>query len=319
MAAEPITLQEAITYFADPKNCIAYLAARRWKDGKAICPTCGSDKISFLESRQLWQCKTRHPKAQFSIKVGTIFEDSPIGLDKWLLAMWQLANCKNGFSSWELHRAIGVSQKTAWFMLQRIRLAMQDDFSGGKLNGEIEIDETFIGGKVRNMHYDRKQRVMQGKIGGPTGKVPVHAMLERGGQVRVTVMEDRSWTSMNIPIRDNIEPGSHLFTDEANAYFGLRADYVHEFINHAEAYVRGNVHTNGVENFWSLLKRGLGGTYISVEPFHLFRYMDEQAFRFNHRKGMNDGDRFRTLCSRVVGKRLTFAEVTGKVGENTKN
>ncbi len=135
MAAEPKTLQEAIVYFAEPKNCIAYLAARRWKDRKVICPTCGSDKVSFLESRSLWQCKTRHLKAQFSIKVGTIFEDSAITLDKWLLAMWQLANRKNGFSSWELHRAIGVSQKTAWFMLQRIRLAMQDDQNGGKSNG----------------------------------------------------------------------------------------------------------------------------------------------------------------------------------------
>jgi transposase-like protein len=214
MAAEPKTLQEAIIYFSDPKNCISYLAARRWKDG-VVCPTCGSKKVSFLESRSLWQCKTRHPKAQFSIKVGTIFEDSAISLDKWLLAMWQLANCKNGVSSYEIHRATGVSQKTAWFMLQRIRLAMQDDRSGGKLNGEIETDETFIGGKVRNMHYDRKQRVMKGKTGGPVGKVPVHAMLERGGQVRISVMDERSWTSMNVPIMENIEPGVHPFTDEA--------------------------------------------------------------------------------------------------------
>jgi len=314
MTAEPKTLQEAIVYFSDPKNCISYLAARRWKDG-VVCPTCGSKNVSFLESRGLWQCKTRHPKAQFSIKVGTIFEDSPISLDKWLLAMWQLANCKNGISSYEIHRAIGVSQKTAWFMLQRIRLAMQDDRNGGKLNGEIEIDETFIGGKVRNMHHDRKQRVMQGRTGGAAGKIPVQAFLQRGGQVRINVLDNRSWTSLNAPIREQVEPGSHLFTDEANAYFGLRADYVHEFINHAEAYVRGNVHTNGLENFWSLMKRGLGGTYISVEPFHLFRYMDEQAFRFNHRKGMTDGDRFQTLCTRVVGRRLTFAQVTGKTGE----
>jgi hypothetical protein len=318
MAAEPKTLQEAIIYFSDPKNCITYLADRRWKDG-VVCPTCGSKKVSFLASRSLWQCKTRHPKAQFSIKVGTIFEDSAIGLDKWLLAMWQLANCKNGISSYELHRAIGVSQKTAWFMLQRIRLAMQDDRTGGKLNGEIEIDETYIGGKVRNMHYERKQRVMKGKTGGAVGKVPVQAMLVRGGQVRVNVLESRDWPNMNTPIKENIEPGAHLFTDEANAYFGLRADYVHEFVNHAEAYVRGNVHTNGLENFWSLLKRGLGGTYISVEPFHLFRYMDEQAFRFNHRIGMNDGDRFHALTAQIVGRRLTFAEVTGRVGKKPED
>ncbi len=169
------------------------------------------------------------------------------------------------------------------------------------------------------MHYDRKQRVMQGKTGGPTGKVPVQAMLVRGGQVRVNVVENREWTSLNMPIKDNIEAGAHLFTDEANAYFGLRADYVHDFINHAEAYVNGNVHTNGIENFWSLLKRGLGGTYISVEPFHLFRYLDEQAFRFNHRKDMTDGDRFHALTAKIVGKRLTFAEVTGKLSKERSN
>src|ERR1700737_2359299 len=140
MASEPLTLQEAIIYFASPDNCASYLVARRWKDGVVVCPTCGSKNVSFLASRSLWQCKTRHPKAQFSIKVGTIFEDSPISLDKWLLAMWMLANCKQGWSSYEIHRATEISQKSAWFMLQRIRLAMQGE-EGGKLDGEIEVDE----------------------------------------------------------------------------------------------------------------------------------------------------------------------------------
>jgi transposase-like protein len=319
MVAEPRTLQEAILYFADPKNCINYLAARRWKDG-VVCPTCGSKNVAFLESRNLWQCKTRHPKAQFSIKVGTIFEDSAIGLDKWLLAMWQLANCKNGVSSYEIARAIGVSQKTAWFMLQRIRLAMQDERRGGKLGGEIEMDETWIGGKVRNMHKDRKERVMKGKTGGAVGKTAVHGILQRDGQVRLGVLgEDATYGNIMPRVWEHVETGAHLFTDEARQYFGLSAEYVHNVINHAEAYARGNVHTNGLENFWSLLKRGLGGTYISVEPFHLFRYMDEQAFRFNHRKDMNDGDRFHALTGRIVGKRLTFAEVTGKVGPTCRN
>jgi transposase-like protein len=319
MAAEPKTLQEAIVYFADPKNCIAYLAARRWKDG-VVCPACGSKSVAFLASRNVWQCKTRHPKAQFSIKVGTIFEDSPIALDKWLLAMWQLANCKNGVSSYELHRAIGVTQKSAWFMLQRIRLAMQDDLTGGKLSGEVEVDETFIGGKARNMHKDRKARLLQGKGGGVAGKAAIQGMLQRSGKIRLQrIEEQRHGWEMVGNVQKHVESGSHLFTDEATSYFGLKAEFAHDVINHAEAYAIGNVHTNGLENFGSLLKRGLGGTYISVEPFHLFRYMDEQAFRFNHRKDMNDGDRFHVLCSRIVGKRLTFAEVTGKVGETSKN
>jgi len=317
---EPTTLQEAILYFADADNCLKYLAVRRWKDGAPICPTCGSDKVAFVASRRLWQCKTRHPKAQFSIKVGTIFEDSAIGLDKWLTAMWMVANCKNGISSYEIHRALGITQKTAWFMLQRIRLAMQDD-KGGKLSGEVEVDETYIGGKARNMHAGRKARMLGGHGGGKGGKVGVQGMLERDGKVK-TVVLGNPYTSGHALVRNvkaTVEPGTHIFTDEATAYFGLKAEYVHEFINHAEAYVSGKVHTNGLENFWSLLKRGLGGTYVSVEPFHLFRYVDEQAFRYNHRKDMNDGDRFHALCSRILGKRLTFAELTGKVGETSSN
>jgi transposase-like protein len=316
MAADPKTLQEATLFFANPDNCLEYLIERRveWKNG-VVCPICGSKNVAFLKSRRLWQCKTRHPKAQFSIKVGTIFEDSAIGLDKWLLAMWMLANCKNGVSSYEIHRDIGVSQKTAWFMLQRIRLAMQDDLTGGKLSGEVEVDETFIGGKARNMHKDRKLRMLQGKGGGVAGKAAIQGMLQRGGKIRLQrIEEQRHGWEMVGNVEKHVEFGSHLFTDEATSYFGLKAEFAHDVINHAEAYAIGNVHTNGLENFWSLLKRGLGGTYISVEPFHLFRYMDEQAFRFNHRKDMNDSDRFRELASRVVGKRLTFAEVTGKVG-----
>jgi hypothetical protein len=315
MATEPKTLQEAILFYADPDNCLNFLMARRpeWKDG-VICPTCGSKDVAFLKSRRLWQCKTRHPKAQFSIKVGTIFEDSPIALDKWLMAMWMIANCRNGISSWELHRALGVSQKAAWFMLQRLRLAMQDDLTGGKLGGEIEVDETFIGGKARNMHKrDKRRKGLKG--GGPAGKTIVLGMLEREGKVRATVIPDRSKVVMQENVRPHVEAGSQIYSDDAGYYWKMDGEYAHDIINHAEEYVRGNVHTNGMENFWSLLKRGLGGTYISVEPFHLFRYIDEQAFRFNYRKDMNDSDRFRELASRIVGKRLTFAEVTGKVGK----
>jgi len=318
MVAEPKTLQEAVIFYSDPDNCLNFLMARRpeWKDG-VVCPVCGSKDVAFLKSRRLWQCKTRHPKAQFSIKVGTIFEDSPIGLDKWLVAMWMVANCKNGISSWELHRALGVSQKAAWFMLHRIRLAMQDDLTGGMLNGEIEVDESFIGGKMRNMHKDRKNRIQ--KEGRRAGKSVVLGMLERDGHIRASVVPDRTTPVIQEHIQGNVDIGAVIFSDEHGGNWRMDDKYTHQIINHAEKYVEGNIHTNGLENFWSLLKRGLHGTYVCVEPFHLFRYIDEQAFRFNHRVGMNDSDRFIALASRVVGKRLTFAEVTGKVKETSPN
>lgn len=311
MAAEPKTLQDAILYFADADNCLNYLVARRWPDGVVICPTCGRTDVSFVPARRVWQCKTRHAKSQFSIKVGTIFEDSPISLDKWLLAMWMLASCKNGVSSYEISRATGISQKSTWFMLQRIRLSMQDETTGGKLSGECEVDETFIGGKARNMHKDVKARRIRGT--GPEGKAVVAAVLERGGKVRAKVMRTVRKPELQAMVREHVEPMSALYTDALKSYEGLSADYTHQVIDHAVEYVRENVHTNGLENFWSLLKRGINGTYISVEPFHLFRYVDEQAFRFNNRRDMNDSDRFDLAVRQIVGKRLTWAEVTGKV------
>jgi len=311
---EPKTLQDAIVYFSNSDNCLDYLVARRWPDG-VICPTCGRKDVAFVPSRRLWQCKTRHPKAQFSIKVGTIFEDSPISLDKWLLTMWMLANCKNGVSSYEISRATGITQKSAWFMRQRIRLAMQGE-QGGKLAGEVEADETYIGGLARNMHKDRRAKRISGT--GGAGKVAVMGLLERHGEVRTSVLPDVQRQTLHGRIQEHVEPGSQVFTDAWIAYDGLNAQYIHDVIDHAEAYARGNVHTNGLENFWSLVKRGLKGTYVSIEPFHLFRYLDEQAFRYNHRKDMNDSDRFDLAVRRIVGKRLTWAEVTGKVGEKSE-
>src|SRR3984893_1972463 len=319
MASEPKTLQQAINSFSDPDNCLNYLIARRWKEG-VVCPTCESKNVSFIASRRVWQCKTRHPKAQFSIKVGTIFEDSPIGLDKWLTAMWMVANCKNGVSSWEIHRALGVTQKSAWFMLQRIRYALQGKNSG-KLGGpgsEVEIDETFIGGKSRNMHRSKRARVITGT--GGKDKAMVMGVLERGGKVRAMVVENRRRAELQKQVREHVEAGAAIFTDELPSYKGLSSEYDHAVIDHAVEYVNGNIHTNGMENFWSLLKRGLHGTYVSVEPFHLFRYIDEQAFRYNNRidadgNKLNDADRFSLAVSQIIGKRLTYAEVTGKVGE----
>lgn len=250
---EPKTLQEAVVYFANPDNCLLFLAGRRWPDGVVICPRCGSKDVGFIASRRMWQCKNRHPLAQFSIKVGTIFEDSPIGLDKWLSAMWMIASCKNGVSSYEIHRALGVTQKTAWFMLHRIRLAMQDEFTGGNLYGEVEIDETHIGGKVRNMHKDRKACVQRNSQ--KDDKAIVVGMLERGGKICATVVPDRKKDTMQETVRGNVERGAELHTDEFANFWRMDEEYAHMVVNHLNAYVDGNVHTNGVENFWSCLKR----------------------------------------------------------------
>ncbi len=309
---EPKTLQEAVLHFSNPKNCLSYLVARRpeWKDG-VTCPTCGNDKVSFLNHHLRWQCSKHHAKRQFSVKVGTIFEDSPLGLDKWLPAVWMLQNCKNGVSSHEIARTLGVTQKTAWFMLHRIRLAQQGKH-GGKLSREVEVDETFIGGKARNMHRARRARVITGT--GGKDKAVVMGMIERGGNVRAFVVDNRSKQTVQDAVRQHVEAGSAIFSDELQSYDGLSEDYQHAVIDHAVQYADGNVHTNSMENFWSLLKRGLHGTYISVEPFHLFRYLDEQACRYNHRK-MTDAERFDLAVRQIVGKRLTYKQLTGKVGE----
>jgi transposase-like protein len=305
------TLIQAVAYFQDYENCHNFMVNLRWPDGKVVCPHCGSDHVKYLEKARVWKCYTKHESPKFSLKTGTIFEDSPIPLAKWLPAVWMIVNDKNGISSWELHRALGVTQKTAWFMLHRIRLAMQDE-QGGKLSGEVEVDESMIGGKSRNMHKNKRAEKIHGT--GGMDKEIVFGMVERDGKVRALHLPSRRRHELQKAIRDNVEAGSAIFTDELKSYEGLAEDYDHDVINHAVEYANGNVHTNTIENFWSLLKRGLHGTYISVEPFHLFRYIDEQAFRYNTRKGMNDRARFTFAISQIVGKRLTYTELTGKIG-----
>jgi len=310
MEQGPKTLQEAIIYFANPVNCREYLVARRWPNG-VTCPTCESTKVKFSEKHNRWQCGSHHSQRQFTVKTGTIFEDSPLGLDKWLAAMWMVINCKNGVSSYEIGRDLGVTQKSCWFMLHRLREAMQDE-STTKLSGEIEVDESFIGQKARNMHADERAKKITGT--GGQGKAIVAAVLERGGKVRAKVVKTRRKPELQALVREYVEPKSALYSDALKSYDGLSEDYAHQVIDHAVEYVRGNVHTNGLENFWSLLKRGLHGTYISVEPFHLFRYVDEQAFRFNNRE-MTDSERFSFVCTQVTGRRLTWKRLTGKEEE----
>lgn len=309
--SEPTTLLAAIRHFADEDVCLDFMAKLRWPNGVVVCPNCGSKDVTFIESRRVWNCKSSHAKRQFSIKVGTIFEDSPIALSKWLPAVWLIASAKNGISSYELMRAVGVTQKSAWFMLHRIRLAMQSP--DGLMAGRVEVDETFIGGKARFMHRAERARKIKGT--GGMGKTAVLGLLERHGPdghstVRAQVVPTRRRSTLAPVVRQNVEAGAEVFTDALKSYSDLRSDYVHHVIDHAEEYVRGQIHTNGIENFWSLLKRSIKGTYVSVEPFHLHRYLDEQAFRFNTRKDA-DSSRMATVVGRVTGRRLTYNALTG--------
>jgi len=316
---KPKTLMEAIKHYADADNALDEVADSRWAKG-VTCQHCQAEKPMFLKTRRIWKCSKC--RKQFSVKTKTVFEDSPITLDKWLAATWMLANCKNGISSYELARDLGVTQKSAWFMLHRIRLAMQDENNGGKLSGEVEIDETFIGGKARNMHANVKERNLLSQGRGTENKEIVLGMIERGGKVRTMHIPKRSKPVLQKQIRENVATDAAIFTDELKSYQGL-SEFQHEVINHAVEYVRGNVHTNTMENFWSLVKRGLHGTYISVEPFHLFRYLDEQGFRYNNRvnsSGDDIGDfaRFKLVLSHIVNRRITYKALIGKEGETSE-
>lgn len=300
---QPKTLQEAMIYFADKQNAIDFVIALRWSDG-VTCPHCQSQDLYYVKTRYIWQCKSC--KKQFSVKVGTIFEDSALGLDKWLCAVWMIANAKNGISSYEIHRALGVTQKSGWFMLHRIRYAMQQG-SLDKLEGEIEVDETYVGGKVGNMHKSKVEaRENQGR--GAVNKSIVMGLLERNGQVRTKVIKHASKKTLQGEIRKNVVEGATVYTDEFKSYQGLQ-NYDHQVIEHATEYVRGNVHTNGIENYWSLFKRALRGTYVNCQDAHLARYLDEETFRFNNR-GTNDSSRFALVLGSVAGKRLTYAKLT---------
>jgi transposase-like protein len=311
MEHDPKTLQEAIVYFSDFDNCQKFVAELRWADGKVRCPSCGSEEVTYLAAARVWKCYEKHPKAKFSLKVGTIMEDSALGIDKWLTAMWLIVNCRNGISSCEIARDLGITQKSAWHMAHRIRFALHHG-SFEKLSGHVEVDETFIGGKARNMHLAQRRRRITGT--GTKDKTAVMGILERGGKVRTVVVPNRKKHALQAEVRKHVQAGAALYTDALLSYDGLAGDYAHKVVDHAVEYVSGPCHTNGLENFWSLLKRGISGTYVSVEPFHLFRYLDEQAYRFNNRKDMNDFDRFKLAASQIVGKRLTWNEVTGRAG-----
>ena len=317
MAADkaPRTLREAILFFADYENCKKAVEAIRWPDGVVRCPRCDSENVTYLEKARVWKCYGKHERPKFSLKVGTIFEDSAIGFEKWLPALWLLTNCKNGISSYELARALGVTQKTAWFMLARLRMALHGGEPTDKFTGTVEADETYIGGKARFMHAAKKKRVQMRRGRSIAGKVAVMALLERHGKdghsvVRTEVLSSLKASHIQNKVLRHVAAGANVVTDAFHSYRGLDTTYTHKVIDHAEAYVDGEVHTNSCENFWSLLKRAIKGTYVSIEPFHLFRYLDEQAFRFNNRKG-TDAMRFALALKGIINKRLTYTALTG--------
>jgi transposase-like protein len=338
----PKNLMGAIRYFSDPDVCVEFVAAMRWPQG-VICPHCASDRVSYLSSRRIWKCMAKDCYKQFSVKTQSVFEDSPIPLDKWMVAVWMVVNCRNGVSSYEISRSLKVTQKSAWFMLHRIRVALKNrnwGKLGGPEGGPIEADETFVGGKPSNRHKTKadfvprfiqsefgttiKNPAHKSEAGRGSKKIPVFGLLDRETRkVRTEVIPKVKRDVLMNAIVNNVEKGSTIYTDGLPAYDSLLlSGFMHQYVDHVKTYVRGEVHTNGLENFWSLLKRGLNGTYVSVEPFHLHRYADEQAFRYNNRptkdNPLDDRDRFMLAVSQIWDKRLTYAELTGKVEETTE-
>ena len=318
----PKTLQDAVAYFSDPQRAFEYACKLRWPDGKITCPRCGQEKHSFIKTRRIWFCYVC--KKQFTVKVKTIMEDSALGLDKWMTAVWMLVAAKNGISSHELARALGITQKSAWFMLHRIREALRGDESfklGGSDGGPVESDETFVGPNPYKMHRSRKLKAERGRGQGKRttyiNKTTVFGVLDRElRQVRSRVIPDVKRETLQNAILGDVEHGSRVYTDAGVEFEGLHRNFVHQIVNHAQQYVNGQVHTQGLDNFWNLLKRTLRGTYVAVEPFHLDRYLDEQVFRYNNRatkdNPLNDSDRFMLAMSQVTGRRLTYNELTGK-------
>lgn len=323
----PQSLMQAIRYFSDLDVCVDFMAAMRWPDG-IECPHCQGKRVSYLSSRRIWKCMAKECHKQFSAKTGTVLEDSPIALDKWLTAIWLVVNCKNGISSYEIARDLKVTQKSAWFMLHRIRLALRTHDWGnggmGSTGGPVEVDEAFVGGAPKNWHLSKRAKRERFT---PTGekledhKTAIIGLLDRETrQVRARVVPNVKREVLQDAILKNVVGTGTVYTDGLIAYKNLPAlQFVHETVDHLTEYVRGEVHTNGIENFWALMKRGLKGTYVAVEPFHLERYVDEQVFRYNNRatkrNPLNDADRFVIAVSQIAGKRLTYAELTGKVGE----
>jgi transposase-like protein len=319
----PKTLVQAVTYFSDLDVAHRFFVNVRWPDG-VVCPHCGSTGATYNPTHRRFQCNRSHDRRQFTVKTGTVMEESPMGLDKWAVAFWLEVNAKNSISSYELHRAIGITQKSAWFMLHRVRLAVQTgpiSTMGGNGSAGVDADETFVGGLAKNMHR-AKRAGLTGTCG--TDKAVVMGILDRDvtevieGKNKIkrhskaiaSVVPNTQSQTLHTVIYKNVEKGSEVFTDAHRGYFGLSEDFIQGIVDHAQKYVDGKIHTNGLESFWSVFKRRIKGTHVSVEPFHLHAYLDSQVFRFNNR-GLKDGGRFTLALQGMTGKRLTYKQLIG--------
>jgi transposase-like protein len=305
---QPSTLLEAIRYYSDEQVAFDYVVKLRWPTGKPVCPRCGCMDVSFLSTRNIWKCQAC--VRQFSVRVGSIFEDSPLPFSKWLPAIWLIVNSKNGISSCELGRAIGVTQKSAWHMLHRIRLAMTAG-SFEKMSGTVEIDETFVGGLSRNMHKSARAKLTG--TGGVDKTIVVGALVRSTGnvksRVRAEVRSDRSLATLTEFVKFTAHESATVYTDAHAGYNGVvAANYLHAIIDHSVGYVNGQVHTNGIESFWNLFKRGAKGTYTHMAPKNMNRYVAERVFAFNERE-ISDAERMRKAVQQVGGRRLTYAEL----------
>lgn len=300
----------------DDNSCREYLEQIRW-NGVPTCPHCGTvDENHYRlkvkgEFKGMYKCKGC--KERFTITVGTMFEGSHIGLRKWFIAMYIFSSHKKGISSHQLASDLGITQKSAWFMVSRMRHAFGFNADGSKLDGVIQADETFVGGKNKNRHADKKVEDSQGRS--VKDKTPVLGMMQTGGKVRLSVIPDTKAKTIKPIIENMVSNGSILVTDEWQAYKALAKDYAHIVVNHKEnEYVRGAFHTNSIENFWSLLKRGIYGIYHQCSPKHLHRYCDEFAFRFNSRK-IGTGERFDFSLRNTENSRLTYKQLIGKIND----
>ncbi|MDP4221256.1 MAG: IS1595 family transposase, partial [Bacteroidota bacterium] len=293
--------------------CFQFVSELRWENGPQ-CPHCGSTNVCKLSTRPDMRCRVKGCRKSFSIKVGTIFEDSPLPLTKWLPALWIIVNSKTGVSSSEIARSLGVTQSTGWFMMHRIREALRNELVY-KLSGEVEIDQAYVGGKAKNKH--RTHSPFRRRMSTRETMTAIVGILQRRGEVRAKVIGDLRNSTIVPEIYRNVEDGARVYTDGRCSHYWLKSKYEHETVLHKKEYSRGKIHINTIENFWSHFKRTLG-TYIQIGPTHVERYLDEQAFRHNHRNE-SDAERFVTAVSQIFGRRLTYAKLTGKTRRNMRS